>query len=235
MKMNKLSALRVLFLLAFVLQILFPDISHSTTQSDFLSPCVNDLMGMDVINEYNDTLRKYLFTEKDVEEPGKLVRMVILPSFKTEKYLAIYKTKQGQYRLEFSEPENSIWSSLQERKIPAKYKDKNTPKVEDIKIKTYRKTISDKLANSVSNLWWEMIKKQQYSESTFMLLDGTMYLFSSGAGTCGMAVGIEGENVKSLINIGQKLKNYALQKETFAETETQITKDVKALLDKLTT
>lgn len=226
---------RAIFTYFLVLLISAPAMSYSESEQDLLRPCINDLMGMDVINNYNDLLRKHLFTEEDVADYANLVKLIVNPSFKKEWYLAVYKTRQGPYRLEYSEPSDSIWYSMQYDKTLKEHR-KDLTKIEDIKIKTYRKTISENLSNSISRVWWEMIRTQQYPPGNeFNILDGTMFIFSSGLGNCGMCFGGEGKNVNSLIQIGQKLKKYSLQEETSQKTEAEIMELVNQLYDKITT
>jgi hypothetical protein len=221
MKQKQNNVLKYFEIILIILFASLPSVANSESRQDFLMPCVNGLMGPDVINRYNDLIRRYLFTEKDADL-SNIVRMVVEPSFDKEQYLAIYKTSKGIYKLEYSEPSDPILAAMQYDEIPEKYRG-DMKKIEDIKISTHRKNISEKLAKSVSQVWLEMIKTQKFpSGNQFTILDGTIYQFSAGSGTCGMSFGVEGANVKSLIDIGEKLKEYALQEGTSQTTEHEI-------------
>ncbi len=223
-----------IFILLFMFSTLLPYSSQAKTSQDSLISCINELMGMDVINEYYEQIRKKLFTENDIADYGEHVRYLVLPSFANEEYLGIYKMNQGTYRLEYSRPSSQIWGSMPHHSVPDRYE--QPPEIKDIKITISRKQITEDLSKSVSMVWWEMIKKQKVpTENDFAVLDGTTYIFSSGLFNCGMSLGTGGDNVETIIEIGKQLKAYSLQEGSSQETEKAIIDLANKLYTKLTT
>ena len=211
-----------------------PQISADTNLQDLLSPCSPSLTGPEILTKYYLLLNDFLFVEDNLETESPIARAVKCQSFEKEEHIVIYKFS-NTYILEYSSTNISIWDTLmQETRVSPK---RNPPPLnyEDILIKKNKKTIPSELAIPILNAWQEMTKITKLPEKdSGTIIDGTMYLFSSGPGVCGMSIGRNGKNTSILVDIVEKLIDLSKIKKDAPQVEGEIARLLVALHDNLT-
>lgn len=206
------------------------DITHSAELEDALLPCINQLMASDIYFSYYSALREFMFVEDDVANHQNLARMIVSPPFSPEEYIVVYKKLDGKNVIKYSKANISIWSANQFNYIPPEYREKEMPRIEDLKISTHERYISNELAEEIWQLWRKMLSKSIcHDEQNRKFLDSTVILFSAGDGTCGMTTGVQGKKVRSFVDYGFRLRDFATMPKMIADVEDKLLKNASTL------
>ena len=129
-----------------------------------LRPCIDGLMGFTFLDEYSAQLRRIFLTESDVKDLSELSRFIILPSFEKEQYISILEKEDGSYALNYSEPDVSIWGSIQNSKAPEQQRNSEIPHVSKIKTMYQSIKVTKELHDSVNSALWSMMYTSIYPQ-----------------------------------------------------------------------
>ena len=165
--------------------------------------------------------REFKFSTKNIKKPVFI--MYESPAFDPESILVLYKERKS-YKLELLQFDNSLWNQMHDQidKIKTnKYRSKQIKVSYSLSRKS--KAINSETATTIKKAVDLVFKKarkptEEETNSSKKYLDGTVFIFESNAGACGMVLeGYEGRP-KILLDIALLLKQY-IKSDEFSQAD----------------